>query len=223
MPGNVADVILGRHFFQWFLGSSLQAAVWNEARKAEVWGQNGWQRGRVKVLGDGQQAPFPPANGSGGALLARPAGSWAKLRKYFGISGLEKSSNLDILQLVGRFQLSELCKKFRFRSRWGPQTPPAPPKWRPWCDLWFTRQTTDDVSHKPVSGLSLLSARPAVTFSVLEHHRPRVIISVWNLWNYYLVAFFVAKLASLLKHISYVSVYLRCRNFFATISGYWSV
>ena len=30
---------------------SSQAALWNEARKAKVWGQNGWKRGRGRVLG----------------------------------------------------------------------------------------------------------------------------------------------------------------------------
>jgi len=59
------------------------------------------------------------------------AGSGAKFQKkmwFWCISRLKKSSNLDVLQLVGRFQFLELCKKFISQPLGGPYTLPAPPK-----------------------------------------------------------------------------------------------
>ena len=61
--------------------------------------------------------PSPPAKGSGVWVSVVSAGAqWGPRRSYgkmwfWCISGLEKSSNLDISQLVGRFQLLELCTK----------------------------------------------------------------------------------------------------------------
>ena len=59
------------------------------------------------------------------------AGSGAKFQKKRGFGAfraLKKSSNLDVLQLVGRFQFLELCKKFISQPLGGPYTLPAPPK-----------------------------------------------------------------------------------------------
>ena len=71
--------------FQSVAGGSSQAALWNEAQNAEVWGRNAENRVRGEV----------------------PEKTW-----FWCISRLKKSSNLDVLQLVGRFQFLELCKKF---------------------------------------------------------------------------------------------------------------
>jgi len=40
-----------------------------------------------------------------------------------------------------------------------------------WVD-WIYWQPTGDISHRPSSRLSLLSARPAVTFPASDRHRP---------------------------------------------------
>jgi len=55
-----------RHSSQWTVTGgweSIQAAMWNEVRKAEVWDRKGWEWRGVEVLGEGQQGlSKSPAN-----------------------------------------------------------------------------------------------------------------------------------------------------------------
>jgi len=103
-----------RHFGQWL--GSRPGALWSETRKTEVWGQKGWQWERVWFLGRGSTPPSPPAQLRGleeRCKLAQWSPRQSSVKCCLGcISDIEKSSNLDISQLVGRFQLLELCKKF---------------------------------------------------------------------------------------------------------------
>ena len=83
--------------------------------------------GGVEFLGMGsKQAPSPPAKGSGERCKLAQWGRGQSSGKMWlwCISGLEKSSNLDISRLSGRFQLSKLCKKISHFTigGGGPQT-----------------------------------------------------------------------------------------------------
>ena len=85
----------------------------------------GLRAGAGEGFGEGQQGVW--------GAVRLPSGMGKAPGKYgFGcIWGLQKSSNFDISQSVGRFQLSGLCKKIYFTIVGSPQTPLAPAKRRP--------------------------------------------------------------------------------------------
>jgi len=85
--------------------------------------------GRGGVLAAGQQAPSQPAKRSGECCKLdqwSPGRSYGKIW-FWCMSGIEKSSNLDISQLVGRFQLLELGKTNRISQLLGSTDPSNTP------------------------------------------------------------------------------------------------
>ena len=70
----------------------------------------------------GVASPSPPAKGLGECCKLAQWGTGRSYGKmwFWCISGLEKSSNLDISRLVGRFLLLAFCTKFHLTIVGGP-------------------------------------------------------------------------------------------------------
>jgi len=97
--------------------------VWR-VRKAEVSPRPERPTARTGdgVLEDGQQAPCHQLRGLEECCKLAQLGPGRSAGKmwFLCISGLEKSTNLDISQLVDRFQVLDLYKRISFHNRYRP-------------------------------------------------------------------------------------------------------
>ena len=79
-----------------------------------------------------KRAPSPPVKGAIGECckLAQWGPGRSDVRMWFWcISGLEKSTNLDISNALGwPFSAFRVVRKISFHNGWGPVDPPAPLK-----------------------------------------------------------------------------------------------
>ena len=99
------------------IGGSSQASLWNEARKAEVWGPKGWKRA-LDIWGGAASPPPHQLRGLVSAVSS-PSGVMGEATEtvVFGaFQGLNNQVTSTFYSWFCRFQLLELCKKIILQS-----------------------------------------------------------------------------------------------------------